>query len=598
MDVAADPVLDLASYDGASVLAYWPDGYEPNLDGVNRIWGVNTGEYFGANQSNNAFYINISGGVDSKPSTGVLKGSKAVAYSWIDGNPPDYYRNGLFDASGATSLSKSASQSVSISIGAVAVSYIRQIPSSFGGVLAFAKALTETEHAVLFDALQRQSWSSLVSSRSYSMPPVRGNETGLVAGYNMRPKAGKILDASPARNDADVQGPHYEPSVLGDAVRFDGVRTYADGGSGFQSLRDVTVSFWLNAKEPTVTSYILNYYLSSSNGWGVSANPDAPGLLNIRIYDDIGNANSPRYLTAISAGVWHHIVAQMDSLENKFWINGELVGSGEFSSDYWDSFLGTLFMGVRSAPPVSQGKACALSAISVHNRALTPDEIKAEYNAGARTVLYQTGWGARETVAGLGNTDWQPISGAHKVITTDYQGEPHKGILCTSAGAIALPASLFKVGPKGAARGGFRWVMSKASGSGSLSISIIGNQPTIETALGFNGYTYRITAARQFQFIRFTNGGSATQQLTAGSVVDLGALNACVVDVEKSGRFGTYLNGELIDLTGGIGTNPFTDDTFTDSAFIIANMTFGDILLLGNQKDENGFIKTLGVPVE
>jgi hypothetical protein len=155
LDVAADASIDLASYDSASVVLYFPDGYNEFVGGVNYLWS----------QDSANFYFGAQGGIDrfllkhgSDTSTGVFStpaGEKSLGYSWSDGNQPDFYKEGVFATQGSIALNKQSPLLRSVSIGSVSGAYIRQIPSTFGVVLATNRALTADEHYKVYTELSR-----------------------------------------------------------------------------------------------------------------------------------------------------------------------------------------------------------------------------------------------------------------------------------------------------------------------------------------------------------------------------------------------------------------------------------------------------------
>jgi hypothetical protein len=63
------------------------------------------------------------------------------------------------------------------------------------------------------------------------------------------------------------------------------------------------------------------------------------------------------------------------------------------------------------------------------------------------------------------------------------------------------------------------------------------------------------------------------------------------------GEFTGYLNDEIVDVTGGSGTNPVTDLTFTGSQFMILDFDAGDEAILADVKGEMSFKKQFGVVV-
>jgi hypothetical protein len=517
---------------------------------------------------------------------------RCFSNSWVAGEKPEFFADGVLKGVGNNNI-PAADTTAKIVIANNTTGGIRPLQNNLAALMLFNRALTATEHALVYDALEHTSWPRL----TYSHAPPRAlavcDDPGIVAAYNMRPVGGKIYDLTANRNDGAVVGPVHQSTPLGDALRFRGDGEYIEAPY-IGTPTSFTASGWFNAVSQGESNFGRYFSIDGTNELHIQSSDTDLRL----IYDNGTGANTWSLSGAYRQLVWQHVALVVTPVEIQVFIDGELFDS---LSDTVILSASSMSIGNESSSGYLRAFDGQIGLFKFAEYAMTPDEIKAEYNRGAEALLFKTDWAARETAApvtaGLvGGSPWEVISGSFDVVTVDYKGEPHKALKCVSAGVCAIPTSAFRVGPTQAASGGFRWVMSKSSPAGTLSVSFIANQKTIETAAGFDGYTYRFNATEQFQFIRFTNGGSFTKQLTAEAVIDLDTLYECRVDVEQGGIFSTYLGGVLIDPTGGIGVNPDTDTTFTDSAFIVVSANLGDMVLLGNRNGENGFQKLLGVP--
>jgi len=155
LDVAADASLNLGGYDSASIFTYWPDGLVPFTGAQNYIWTESaTGGYFGFASGGLSVFIRINGVTSIAVVTSIF-GDRALSYSWESGNGPLIYKNGVYESQSGTILTKRDPQvSTSVLIGTNSIS-TRQIPSTFGVVLATNRALTADEHHKIYKDLSR-----------------------------------------------------------------------------------------------------------------------------------------------------------------------------------------------------------------------------------------------------------------------------------------------------------------------------------------------------------------------------------------------------------------------------------------------------------
>jgi hypothetical protein len=121
---------------------------------------------------------------------------------------------------------------------------------------------------------------------------------------------------------------------------YNGTSSTVNCGAGFNTVTDFTMSFWFNADDVTTEQRLFTKFASTSDNWGLQITGS-----NVRISDDIDNVGQARYPQTISINTWYHIVVSMDSLENKLYLDGVLVGSGESSSGDWSSYGGNLYLG-------------------------------------------------------------------------------------------------------------------------------------------------------------------------------------------------------------------------------------------------------------
>jgi hypothetical protein len=214
--------------------------------------------------------------------------------------------------------------------------------------------------------------------------------------------------------------------------------------------------------------------------------------------------------------------------------------------------------------------------------------------------LLSTNWGARETsaaVAGgnLANTPFEVISGTHKIVTDTINGTPVKALECVTAGVVAMPSSLFKSGNKGAARGTFEFWVYKALTANDVRIYYIASLPIAGGSVGFNGYAFLWLSDDKVIGQKRTNGTPLNFWTTKNSYAASGVWREFRVSVANGGVFNNFIDDIEIDLTGGSGSYPVTDTSFSDSKFVVVDLDAGDKIALGAIDGSYAIKKYLGV---
>jgi len=270
--------------------------------------------------------------------------------------------------------------------------------------------------------------------------------TGLVAGYNMKPEGGVLVDQSENGNDMIKQSgdSSYSPTLLGDAIYLNEDGEYQAESNSTDEV-DCTISLWMNLNNISSSQYAINKYESLNNGWGLWITAG-----NVRILDDIDNTGITYYDTPLSIGINHHVVATLDgkTLEQKLYLDGELVGSGEFAADTVASINGKWNIGSRNAGTsiIKDGK---ISHVRVHNETKDQDWVATEYNKG-KQALFKTSGGAYESVANqteqLENTPFKVDSGAFKITRDSIDGIAVGVELMTDGDMEAAGTGAYNVG--------------------------------------------------------------------------------------------------------------------------------------------------------
>ncbi|UCG46121.1 MAG: LamG domain-containing protein [Phycisphaerales bacterium] len=167
----------------------------------------------------------------------------------------------------------------------------------------------------------------------YEVTPTAPGTSGLVAYYQLE---NNTLDISPGGHNGDPCGaPTYVAGNVGSwAMHFDGtvVGNYVDTGTWNPSEASGHLSISLWAKWDGLSGYYQGLIAKRDtwNGadmmWQLEANitTGAVGFFREGSYPFSGNPVLP-------IGVWTHVGVSFDGTTSRFYINGELTGSGGFS---------------------------------------------------------------------------------------------------------------------------------------------------------------------------------------------------------------------------------------------------------------------------
>ncbi|MBU0467423.1 MAG: LamG domain-containing protein, partial [Nanoarchaeota archaeon] len=199
--------------------------------------------------------------------------------------------------------------------------------------------------------------------------------------------SGNPADLSSYSNNGTLVGNALINSTgkFGNASHFDGDGDYIVVGAGFNGLVNVSVSLWFYANEITTANpWLFNRYASTADEWGIRLVDWPPDRLVL--YDDIDNANQNEYYIAVDQQKWYHVVGTMEdngdgTYENKFYVNGILIGSGSNATGSWSSFAGTSYIGTR-VTTTSEFNG-TIDEVMIWNRTLSLEEVQSLYNASA-----------------------------------------------------------------------------------------------------------------------------------------------------------------------------------------------------------------------
>jgi len=425
-------------------------------------------------------------------------------------------------------------------------------------------------------------------------------DPALYGAWTMVPRGGLLVDHTPQGNDG-VPGASsgVEHTILGPMRRYwpnSGAGGSVIGAPGDFALGDLTCCFWTRMDIGAAPdAYGFGYRLNNNDQWWLRVRA---GLVSI--FDDIDNAGANLYQTLVQAGRLVHVVGVMDNLENLLYLDNVLVGSGTFASDNWASFAGQLYHGARTtgADPV-QG---IVSPALVHNAAKDQAWVTKDYMKGASAVQFKTDWGVKQSVGnevanarvGHNSSPFEIVSGTWQMTMDTIDGVDVKVMECIAAGVVGMPTSLFEATPTEAAFGTWEWWLTKVDGS-SPYVMFAGSDLAAIAGGTQSGYDIIINSAERVFFQECAAGAPVSSWWTDIDYVTPGSWNKFRVTRRYDGQFTVYMDDVLINATGGVESNPFTDLTTTTANYVVLEFDAGDKFGYADRRGSHSFVKYLGV---
>ena len=201
------------------------------------------------------------------------------------------------------------------------------------------------------------------------------------------PGDGNCNDIIGANNGTPVGGVTFGSGEVGQAFIFDGTG-YVDVQTtpALEPAQQLSVTAWLSASTTGTYRYALTKG-STDSGPCVDASyalytGDSGGLIFYICTEDNGNVPSPDAGTGVWDGNFHYVVGTYDGSTVRLFVDGQEVGNGVGASGsivYVGPVTDLLFGSLSWASGF--GFTGAMDEVQVYDRALSPGEIQANYNA-------------------------------------------------------------------------------------------------------------------------------------------------------------------------------------------------------------------------
>lgn len=242
-----------------------------------------------------------------------------------------------------------------------------------------------------------------------------GITNGLVAHWKFDESSGTNADDYVGANDGTLLSTAAfttSDTKIGNAIDFDGATTntlvyMTDSGTTLDAKTNFSVSFWtkldtLAANPHNETLAIKGHGSSPFASWSFT-NLWASGILTFNVLNTSGSVYSAYTNSAVSTGVWYHVVGVKNGTDIKIYVNGtdtDTTGA-TFSGTLVDGDSNLAIGGSGIADKQMDGR---VDDFRIYDRALTQDEITGLYNLG-NTGCTTLGSCAAEAVMEYDDTD-------------------------------------------------------------------------------------------------------------------------------------------------------------------------------------------------
>jgi len=406
-------------------------------------------------------------------------------------------------------------------------------------------------------------------------PPSSLNESGLVFAYTGNQPINKtIVDASGNGNNGTLNGGVVYAGGLEGGLQFNGTSGYvsvADANSLDFGTSSFAVELYIKYKTKASTQqFILKYESGSSYRFSVGAN--SSNYLFAAIAD---NASGYVYTLTndilLTDGQTYHILVIYDRT-NKFiyrYINGIKSGTDKdiTSVNGSVSSSGALLLGASYS---SEYSPSIIYSAKLYNRALTAEEVKDKWNKIANKPYIIEDFS--DTQVGKFPRDWTRVSGTHTIQqTTTDEGIVKKGtkyLRTDVAGIVAFPSNQ--------AYGRWSFDLYKGGESNLLSVNFISD--IRDRTYNDAKYAFIVWSNETLRISKDDNG----LFITVNSYISNNTWYHIDIERTNAGVFSVYITGgafttkTLVSTSGGSGTNPVTDNTYTTSKYFVLDLDAGD----------------------
>ena len=196
------------------------------------------------------------------------------------------------------------------------------------------------------------------------------------------------VDSSEYGNDGTIYGATWTTRKLGSALKFDGTDDYVDCGNdpSLNITDKITIMLWMKpavAGEGGPNAAPVSK-AESGIDWSWQLRYNAPGGWNYMGFQFNGDPEGSTWVSVkqnLSPGEWYHIAGTFDGTNIKCYLNGVEKDTNQISAIKGGN--ARLFIGQDGWDSIFNG---TIDEVKIYNRALSEEEIKADYEAGLGDV--------------------------------------------------------------------------------------------------------------------------------------------------------------------------------------------------------------------
>jgi hypothetical protein len=189
---------------------------------------------------------------------------------------------------------------------------------------------------------------------------------------------GNALDSAGGNNGTVQGGVTYTNGIVGQAFSFNGTSEAVlipySSRSDLSAMPGWTIEAWVNPASFNNSSWPTIF---AKGHWEASLGLNA-GTGKLESW--INNASQLVGTTAVPLGQWSHVALVYDGTNRIFYVNGAFAGAGSapvINPDITNSFIGNV------VPNDSASFNGEIDEVTIYNRALSPAEIAANFDAGS-----------------------------------------------------------------------------------------------------------------------------------------------------------------------------------------------------------------------
>ncbi len=398
------------------------------------------------------------------------------------------------------------------------------------------------------------------SSNPFARNSSKETDSACVLHYDMQTRTGDGLmaDLSGNGNNGTITAAVSSEGVFGKSMDFSNVVsliTKSDTTS-LSLTTDMSFSFWIRRKTAAGNQRIIE---KGTNGYQIYMSTAT--LLFGK--DGIGTIASGSIGTE---DIWKHIVVTYNNTTAKIYLDTVSIDGATTQRSIEDTATALVVGG-------NGVTSCGgfLDDVRIYNEVISDAKIAELYSEGAKKLnFHQSMTDVPPTLANLtvaqdriGKTDFKVSTGQWKV-SEDSNGK--KWIECVSTGTAYMESTQ--------AYGTWLWDMNKQGEGSTTTFLMMADVIGGTEATGQDGYSLQMNSEERTLMRKSVNGTHSANSYTAASYINVLTDYKFAVTRRYDGQFSHYIKGgiytdwTLTDVSGGGGTNPWSDNNVKTSKYI------------------------------